>query len=117
MGWGIFLLVVILFFVARSIDKSRAKAAVERAERARRESIYSKYGRTEVAERILSKTIWVGETADQLIDSLGHPSDTDETVLKTKRKEIWKYYPKSTSRYGLRVKVENGVVVGWDEKL
>jgi len=85
--------------------------------RARREKIYRKYGHTGDAERIVNKTIWVGETTGQLVDSLGQPVDVDESVLKTKKKEIWKYHRESVTRYGLRVKVENGLVDGWDEKL
>lgn len=85
--------------------------------RQRREKIYQKYGHTEIADRIIKKMFWVGQTSDQLLDSLGQPLDIDETVLKTKKKEIWKYCQKSPSRYGLKIKVENGIVVGWDEKL
>lgn len=85
--------------------------------KARRDRIYQKYGRTEVADRIFKKVVWVGETAAQLRDSLGNPLDIDEKVLRTKRKEIWKYIRKGTNRYGLRITVENGEVIGWDEKL
>lgn len=87
------------------------------ARKARRDGIYLKYGHNETAEKIIGKVIWVGETSEQLSDSLGQPVDIDENVLKTKRKETWKYYQKSTNRFGLKVKVENGIVVGWDEKL
>ncbi|NNC68303.1 MAG: hypothetical protein HKN83_09745 [Gammaproteobacteria bacterium] len=43
--------------------------------------------------------------------------DIDQKVLKTKTKEVWKYFPSGRRRYGLRVKQVNGEVVGWDEKL
>jgi hypothetical protein len=87
------------------------------AAKARRERVYKKYGPTEVAERIIKKTVWVGETAEQLRDSFGNPLDIDEKVLKTKRREIWKYVRKGKNRYGLKFTVENGVLVGWDEKM
>ncbi len=86
------------------------------SQKARRNRIYLKYGRTESAEKIIKKTIWIGETAEQLRDSLGKPLDIDENVLKTKRKEVWKYHRKSASRYGLKIKIENGIVIGWDQK-
>ncbi len=86
------------------------------SEMARRERVYAKYGHTEDAKRIISRKVWVGETAEQLRDSLGTPEDIDEKVLKTKRKEIWKYDRKGVNRFGLKFTVENGVVVGWDEK-
>jgi hypothetical protein len=84
---------------------------------ARRARIYKKYGRTTTAENIIRNVVWVGETADQLRDSFGDPLDIDERVLKTKKKEIWKYIRKGTNRYGLRFTVENGIAIGWDEKL
>jgi len=83
----------------------------------RRDRIYRKYGQNETAEKIIKKTVWVGETKEQLRDSLGAPCDIDENVLETKVKESWKYYQKSANRYGLKIKVENDVVIGWDEKL
>jgi hypothetical protein len=98
--------IVILLLIANAIQA-----------KARRDRIYVKYGRTEIAERIIGKTVWVGETEDQLRDSFGAPVDIDEKVLKTKRKQIWKYAHRGGNRYGLRFTVENGIVVGWDEKL
>ncbi len=93
---------------------ARAAAARERYRQAR---IWAKYGNTETAQRIIDKTIWQGETDAQLRDSLGAPTDIDQKVLKTKSKAIWKYHHRGGNRYGLRITVENGMVVGWDEKL
>jgi hypothetical protein len=106
---AIIAIVVLIYIVSYASNKA--------AKKARAEAIYKKYGHTEIAERIIKKIVWVGETTDQLLDSLGKPVDTDENVLKTKTKEIWKYCQKSANRYGFKVKVENGIVVGWDEKL
>jgi hypothetical protein len=47
---------------------------------------------------------------------LGNPLDVDQKVLKTKKKEVWKYQPKGANRYALRVILENGLVVGWEQK-
>lgn len=105
-----------IIFVIVSIIIIRAAIFVV-TEKQRREKIYQKYGHTEIAEKILNKTIWVSETDEQLKDSLGKPIDIDETVLKTKRKEVWKYYRKGANRFGLKIILENNVVVGWDEKL
>ncbi|HLV88693.1 MAG TPA: hypothetical protein VKV39_17035 [Candidatus Sulfotelmatobacter sp.] len=90
-----------------------AFVAVKKQKRA---SLLAKYGDPLVVERILNKTLWVGETSAQLIDSLGAPLEVDRSVLKTKTKETWKYLRKSAKRYGLRVTLENGIVVGWDAK-
>ena len=107
MGFVIFVLVIIVFFILNSFL----------AKKARKERIYQKYGHTEIAEKIINQMFWVGQTSEQLLDSLGKPIDIDENVLKTKKKEIWKYCQKSTNRFGLKIRVENGIVVGWDEKL
>lgn len=85
--------------------------------KARRNALLVKYGDQEIVDSIMSKSVWAGQTCDQLIDSIGRPADIDEKVLKTKRKAIWKYAHKGGKRYGLRVTVENDIVVGWDEKL
>ena len=51
-----------------------------------------------------------------LIDSLGQPQDIDTKVLKTKKKEIWKYNHNGGNRFGLRITLDNDIVVGWDQK-
>lgn len=60
--------------------------------------------------------VWQGQTSDQLRDSLGDPVEVDERVFKSKSRHIWKYRPIGTRRYGLRITIENHVVVGWDDK-
>ena len=92
------------------VASSRAKAK-ERAA-----WLLQKYGDQEVVDRILDKTIWQGQTEDQLSESLGSPHAIDKQLLKTKRKEIWKYDEVKKGQYRLRVTVENGHVIGWDKK-
>lgn len=75
-----------------------------------------KYQDDGVVEKIVSGTIWQGQTPEQLIDSLGKPHDTDEKVLKTKKKEIWKYQHEGRNRYKLRITLENDEVVGWNHR-
>ena len=59
--------------------------------------------------------LWQGETAEQLRESLGTPPDTDQKVLKTKTKEIWKYRPTKRNRFGLKVTLDDGIVTGWEQ--
>lgn len=82
----------------------------------RREALLKKYSDAELVERIMRRMFWQGQTQEQLLDSLGRPLDIDERVLKTKTKETWKYNRIGKNRFGLRVILENGVVVGWDQK-
>ena len=113
---GVFIIVAIII-IAIVVSSHAKQVAIKERIKVRKERIYEKYGCTEIADRIINKTIWVGESTDQLLDSLDKPIDIDENVLKTKRKEIWKYYQKSTNRFGLKIMIENGLIVGWDEKL
>ena len=70
----------------------------------------------ESALRIMQKTYWIGQTSEQLIDSLGEPDERDDRVSRTIRREIWKYRHKGANRYGLRITLDHGVVAGWDDK-
>ena len=82
----------------------------------RQKYITSKYHDSEIANRILAGQFWQGQTSEQLIDSIGKPIDVDHKALKTKSKEVWKYKSLGKNRYGLRITVENGEVIGWDMK-
>lgn len=92
------------------------RAELVEQERARRDELRRKYGDDSVVNAIMRKAYWQGQTEEQLIDALGRPQDIDEKVLKTKRKEIWKYHSLGANRYALRVTLEQGLVVGWDDK-
>lgn len=82
----------------------------------RRERLMAKYGNADTVDKIMRRMFWQGQTSDQLIDSIGRPIDIDRKILKTKSKEVWKYNQTGKGRFGLRITVENGEVVGWDKK-
>lgn len=75
-----------------------------------------KYKKDEIVARILNSEYWMGQTSDQLADSLGYPHAKDKQVLKTKTKETWKYHEQRKGQFSLRILVENGKVIGWDAK-
>lgn len=100
--------VIIIFFALVGINIY--------SENQRRKHLMEKYGDEALVEKLMKKTIWVGQTAEQLTDSIGKPVDVGQRVLKTKVKETWKYNPTGKNRYGMRITVEDGVVVGWDKK-
>jgi hypothetical protein len=52
----------------------------------------------------------------ELEDSWGKPLDIDQKIYKTKRKEVWKYGQIAKNRYSQKVTIEDGVVVGWENK-
>jgi hypothetical protein len=109
-------IVISLIVGAIIIAMMMQAAAAAKAEEERRDRIYTKYGKTPLAEKLIARTIWTGETAAQLRDSLGQPLDVDQKVLKTKKKEIWKYNQTGTNRYALKITLDNDEVVGWDQK-
>lgn len=82
----------------------------------RRVRLIAKYHDAEAVEMIMQKRIWEGMTAAQLIDAWGKPAAIDEKVLKTKTTQIYKYNRFGKNRFHDRVKVDNGVVVGWEQK-
>lgn len=75
-----------------------------------------KYKVEEVVQKIFQGHFWQGQTEDQLMDSLGSPVAIDKKLLKTKRREVWKYSHQGANRFGLRITVEDGYVTGWDQK-
>lgn len=85
--------------------------------RKRRALLMEKYQDEELVESLMSQTVWQGQTAEQLLDSLGSPHDIDQKILKTKKKEVWKYDHQGSNRYGLRITLDNDHVVGWDKKI
>lgn len=82
----------------------------------RREYLIDKYQDLSLVEDLMNQCFWVEQTADQLIDSLGYPVDIDQKILKTKKKEVWKYSHQGGNRYRLRITLDNDHVVGWDQK-
>lgn len=82
----------------------------------RREALMTKYQDAALVEKLMKRSFWQGQTAEQLLDSLGPPEDTDEKILKTKKKETWKYHHQGGNRYSLRIILDDDVVVGWDQK-
>lgn len=82
----------------------------------RRKQLTEKYGDPEIARRMMKRVLWQGETQEQLLESLGSPADIDQQVLKTKCKEVWKYRLTGKNRFGLKVTLDDGIVVAWDAK-
>jgi len=82
----------------------------------RLEYLRTKYENEEIVQKIVDGSIWQGQSEEQLKDAIGEPVAVDRAVLKTKTKEIWKYHQSGANRFGLRITVENGYVIGWDKK-
>lgn len=101
----------------RAEEEEGARAAQLRREaHARRvHELTVRFG-PEVAGRILRREIWVGQSGDMLVEAHGQPDDVDHKVMKTKTKQVFKFRRTGKNRYGLRVTLEDGVVVGWEDR-
>ena len=75
-----------------------------------------KYGDETIVQKIMKRCYWQGQTSEQLIDSLGNPSATDDMLLKTRKREVWKYNQQGKNRYGLRLTLDNDILVKWERK-
>lgn len=75
-----------------------------------------KYGDEGVVDMIMRRTMWQGMSSEQLRDSLGAPVAVDRKIYKTKVAETYKYSQTGKNRFRCRVKVENDIVVGWEQK-
>lgn len=99
----------------READRA-AREAEDAARRARRKAdLTTRFG-AEVAERVLRGEVWQGQTAEMLVEACGQPADTDERVMKKATRHVYKYKPLGGRRYALRVTLEDGVVVGWEDR-
>jgi hypothetical protein len=75
-----------------------------------------KFGDEQIVQAIMAGRLWEGQTAEQLRESLGRAAAVDDNLLKTRKREVWKYEPSGVNRYKLRITLDNDVVVGWDHK-
>ena len=92
-------------------------AAFALAKRSRYSRLLQKYGGDEkLVDALISKTIWQGMTEAQLLDSWGKPAAIEEKVMKTKIKQVFKYRPTAANRYRDKVTLEDGLIVGWDQR-
>lgn len=82
----------------------------------RRERLMAKYGDARIVEDIMNAKVWQGMSEEQLIDSWGPPAAKDHKIFKTKTSETFKYNMTGKNRFRERVKLENGFVVGWEQK-
>ncbi|XEG74003.1 DNA translocase FtsK [Pseudomonas sp. abacavir_1] len=98
----------------RHLRSQPSKADQDKAHRI--SYLMEKYGDEGVVRMIMERRIWEGMSAAQLFDAIGNPEAVDQKYLKQASREVWKYDSRGGNRYGLRITLENGFVVGWDSK-
>jgi len=104
--------VIGIVFLVTGYRKKKRLEALEK----RQATLMAKYHDPQIVDKIMRQVFWVGQSQEQLLDSLGPPADTDQKVMKTKVKEIWKYNQTGVNRFGLRITIEDKIVLGWDQK-
>lgn len=106
---------LVAFAKAHESTARARRAAEDQARQQRWHALAARFGQ-EAATAVMAGRIWQGQTAEMVIEALGRPVDVDERVLNAQMSQVWKYRPLGHNRYGLRVFIDNGVVVGWESK-
>ena len=110
------IIVIVALFLAAGIGfaiQHAKKADAARARQEQLEHLANKYSNSPFRDDILSGKIRTGMTVEQMVDAWGPPAGMEERVLKTKVVHTYKYAQTGTRSFRQRVKVENGIVVGW----
>jgi len=116
LGWEVLIGIVISIILLFILHKTAQREKRYEQRKKRYEQLMAKYQNEYLVDRLMGQCFWQGQTSEQLFDSLGPPQDVDEKVLKTKKKEVWKYCHQGGNRFRLRITLDNDVVVGWDDK-
>jgi uncharacterized membrane protein len=106
MAWYYWIILIVIVFIVWGYYSNKVK----------REKLMEKYKDPILVDKLMKGNFWVGQTKEELIDALGNPKDISEKILKTKKKEIYKYDKTGNNRYALKITLENDIVVGWDKK-
>jgi hypothetical protein len=69
----------------------------------------------DVARRIVAAQVWRGQTEEMLVEALGRPIDVDDKLMATRLRRVFKYLPLGGNRFAIRIILDNGVVVGWED--
>lgn len=82
----------------------------------RHQRLLARFKDEAMVETILEGRIARGMSAEMVREVWGEPADLDETVTKTKVRQVMKYNQTGKNRFGTRVQLEDGVVTGWETK-
>ena len=111
-GVGLLVTIKVLRVIRRNQLIAAQEQQVEALRIAEQHRLISKYGE-QIAAGILAHQIWQGMTDEQLAESWGTPADVGYEIIRSRRRETWKYGQTGRNRFSDRVYLENGVVIGW----
>ena len=115
MEW-FFIVLLVVGVVGLLIQQSEKKSEAARRQRAdedRRATLSKRYANDPFGADVLRGQIRPGMTVQHLVDAWGQPAAIEERVLKTKVVHTYKYAQTGARSFRQRVKVENGIIVGW----
>lgn len=110
---GIILLLAVGAVLLGRWNARYKKRYIERKRQRTRDGLVAKYGDGPYIDEILAGRVWIGMTAEQLVDAWGPPVAIDTRRLKTKVSQTYKYVRTRRRGFRQRVKVDDGIVVGW----
>lgn len=116
MDWKIIAFISVFLIVAAFAMHSHQEAKKAEEARKRKEYLVGKYGNGDLVEDLINGIIRQGMTEEMVVDSWGPPVDVDERVFKTKTSRTFKYHQTGRNQFASRVKLENGIVVGWKQR-
>jgi len=115
-GIIIFLVVAVISVIWHLSKESAEQSRKDEEERLRQEMIEQAYANSPYKLDILNGSIRQGMTANMVVAAWGPPAAIDRKVLKTKTKEVLKYGPGPGRSFANKVMIEDGIVVGWEQR-
>jgi len=99
-------------------EQEQRKQRLEQARQEKKDALLKQFNDTQLVDRIMDKTLVLGDTIPIVEAMFGKPNDIEKKVSKTKTKEIWKYqkYGDRSNSYSLKITIENNKVTGWEDK-
>jgi len=99
-------------------EQEQRKQRLEQARQEKKDALLKQFNDTQLVDRIMDKTLVLGDTTSIVEAMFGKPNDIEKKVSKTKIKEIWKYqkYGDRSNSYSLKITIENNKVTGWEDK-
>jgi hypothetical protein len=118
LGWRLaFNCLLFVLFIATLVVGGVRNKKKKREEKTRAAWVEHKYAGdgAEIVERITRRMFWTGQTEEQLVDSIGRPRQV-ETIRAEPKQEVWKYREVNGIPCDLSITLEEGIVLGWDQK-
>lgn len=92
----------------------RSRAEAEAAKN-RKAWLIEKYGPRD-GQRLADGEVWIGMTAEQVLDTLGHPDMVDQKQLKTKSREVYKWRAMGRRRIAYQITCDDGFVTAISDR-